>query len=308
MTIHPTPSSARQPFVSVIVPVFNDTAGLTLCLQALVQQTYPCESYEIIVVDNNSDADISAVVQRFKGVSLLHEAQPSSYAARNCGIRAAVGEAIAFTDADCIPQPNWLEQGIQALLSEPKLGLVAGRIEIFHQTPDQPTPIELYDTLHFPLPQQALLEAEQFGATANVFTFKHVLDDVGPFNANLKSGGDTQWGPLVVQGGYGQLYCDTAVVLHPSRHTFAKLRSRALRLIGGRYDRMVDGGASLVEQLRELLHHLTPPLRYFYRICQDERLPSLAQKLEFTGIMLRLRWEQALERLKLQFGGSSYRG
>lgn len=308
MTPSSRPSSDRRPFVSVIVPVFNDTAGLTLCLRSLGQQTYPRESYEIIVVDNNSDEDISAVVEQFKGVSLLHEAQPSSYAARNCGIRAAIGEAIAFTDADCIPQPTWLEQGIKALLSEENMGLVAGRIDIFHQTPGHPTPIELYDTIHFPLPQKALLEAEQFGATANLFTFKHVLDEVGPFLASLKSGGDTQWGPRVARCGYRQLYCDTAVVLHPSRHTFAKLRSRAIRLIGGRYDRMVEGGASLSEQLQDLLHYLSPPLRYFYRIYADERLPSLAQKLEFASIMLRLRWEQALERLKLQLGGSSYRG
>lgn len=44
-------------FVSVIIPVFNDSNRLKLCLQALERQTYPKHLYEAIVVDNGSDAN-----------------------------------------------------------------------------------------------------------------------------------------------------------------------------------------------------------------------------------------------------------
>ena len=47
-------------FVSVIIPVYNDSNRLKLCLQALEKQTYPSERYEVIVVDNNSTEDINS--------------------------------------------------------------------------------------------------------------------------------------------------------------------------------------------------------------------------------------------------------
>ena len=55
------------PFVSVIIPVYNDPIRLETCLQALEEQTYPKSSYEVIVVDNGSDESIEPIVVEFPG-------------------------------------------------------------------------------------------------------------------------------------------------------------------------------------------------------------------------------------------------
>ena len=126
MKTHNRQSDQQQPFVSVIIPVFNDNESLRLCLAAIAQQTYPQARYEVIVVDNNSQESTTQVVDEFEGVVLVKEPQPGSYIARNRGLLSAQGSAIAFTDADCVPALTWLEAGVTALVSEPNVGLVGG--------------------------------------------------------------------------------------------------------------------------------------------------------------------------------------
>ncbi len=214
----------RTPLVSVIVPVYNDNEFLQACLNALAKQTYTKEQYEIIVVDNNSQEDVGIVVDGFEHVTLVHESQPGSYIARNTGIEVAKGEVIAFTDADCIPAPKWLENGVSTLHSEPNVGLVAGHIDLFAKDSENPNPFELYETVALAFPQDQFLADDQFGVTANLFTFKHVLDKVGGFNETLKSGGDKEWGQRVFKAGYTQLYAKDANVDHPARSTWEAIR------------------------------------------------------------------------------------
>ena len=77
------------PFVSVIIPVYNDPIRLQTCLQALEDQTYPKSSYEVIVVDNGSDESIEPIVAEFSQAKATYKAQPGSYAASNKGISLA---------------------------------------------------------------------------------------------------------------------------------------------------------------------------------------------------------------------------
>src|ERR1044071_6513252 len=106
---------SRLPFVSVIVPVWNDSARLDRCLRALEEQTYPGDLYEVVVVDNGSDEPLGPVIERHGRASLVRETKPGSYAARNTGLAHARGEVVAFTDADCLPAPDWIEQGVARL-------------------------------------------------------------------------------------------------------------------------------------------------------------------------------------------------
>ncbi|MBF0233903.1 MAG: glycosyltransferase family 2 protein [Desulfamplus sp.] len=54
----------KIPFISVIVPTYNDSLRLSYCLNALRSQTYPKSRYEIIVVDNNSTEDIRSIANQ----------------------------------------------------------------------------------------------------------------------------------------------------------------------------------------------------------------------------------------------------
>jgi glycosyltransferase involved in cell wall biosynthesis len=292
-----------NPFVSIIIPVFNDNKRLKNCLQALEKQTYPQECYEIIVVDNGSQEDVKSVVIQFSQTTLAYENCPGSYVARNKGISLAKGEAIAFTDADCIPDPDWIEKGVAALVSEPNIGLIAGRIDLFVKDPSNPNPIELYESIAMSFPQDQFLKNKKFGVTANLFTWKKVLDDVGAFDATLKSGGDVQWGQRVFAKGYQQLYANDARVNHPARNSWACIRKRSIRIVGGRYDALKKNNPSAWDMFKDLILFLKPPFRSFFHIWTDKRLHGPKQKLWFTIVMLCLRGVAIHERLRLQLFG-----
>ena len=222
-------------FVSVIIPVFNDAERLQKCLEALENQTYPKDLYEVIVVDNASDESIESVVNRFNQALAAYESTPGSYAARNKGISLAKGEILAFTDSDCLPDYNWLETGVKHLLSVANYGLVAGKINMFFKDADHPTAVELYDCITY-LDQKRYVEEYKFGATANLFTSKKVFQKVGLFNDKLKSWGDKEWGNRVFSWGYSLSYADDCCVAHPARYSLNNLCKKIIRTKRGDYD------------------------------------------------------------------------
>lgn len=304
-------SAFPHPFVSIVIPVLNDSVRLQACLQAITQQTYPRDCYEVIVVDNGSDEthDTAGVVAQFPGTRTGFEPYPSSFAARNKGVTLARGEIIALIDADCLPDPDWLEKGTQRLLQEPNCGLVGGRIDIYFQTPQRPTPVELYESLTA-FPQQRLVETQKFAATANVFTFKAVFEQVGGFNPCLKSGGDIEWGQRVAAAGYRLVYANEARVKHPARYTWAQLYQRSIRLTGGSYDRHHHGNSFWQQQwnyAKLLFFSLIPPLEFAIRTLFDARLKGPGQKLQVAAVMFFVRYVSAWELLRLKLGGVSAR-
>ncbi|MEP0945759.1 MULTISPECIES: glycosyltransferase [Cyanophyceae] len=294
--------------MSVVIPVFNDNDHLEICLTALEQQSYPSNRYEVLVIDNNSKEDVSVVTAKFKSVTLLHEPTPGSYIARNLGIKQAKGSVIAFTDADCIPAPNWIEEGVATLCSQKHVGLIAGHIDLFAKDSSKPNAFELYETIALAFPQDQFVENDHFGVTANLFTFKDVIDSVGLFDESLKSGGDREWGQRVYSAGYGQLYGPKACVKHPARNTWESLRKRSVRIIGGKYDLLKLNSKSGFGLFTDFVLFLKPPFRFFWRVWKDERFENSWQKIQFTMVMFRLRWIAIKERFRLQFcNGTSER-
>jgi glycosyltransferase involved in cell wall biosynthesis len=115
--------------LTVIIPTYNRAPLLALALEALTRQRR--QGDEIIVVDNGSTDDTQAVVEGFKGrlpIQCFVETTRGAGAARNLGIRHATGEILAFTDDDCIPDPDWLHFIELSFLRDPAIGLVAGKV------------------------------------------------------------------------------------------------------------------------------------------------------------------------------------
>ena len=138
----------EKPFVSVIIPVYNDTERLNKCLHLLQNQTYPQNRYEVIVVDNGSEENIESIVSNYTQARITDENRPGSYAARNKGISLARGEIIAFTDSDCLPELDWIQKGVANLLKNENCGLVGGKINLFFKDINQPKAVELYESIH----------------------------------------------------------------------------------------------------------------------------------------------------------------
>lgn len=296
----------NKPFVSVIIPVLNDLERLQICLDALEKQTYPKILYEVIVVDNGSLEKINDTVCNFSKARMTNEKRPGSYAARNKGISIARGDVIAFTDSDCIPAPDWIEKGVNNLLSVSNCGLVGGNVKVFTKNPYNPTAVELFETV-VAFPQKHNVHSKKYGATANAFTLRRVIEKVGVFDDKLKSGGDVEWGQRVFSNGYTLVYADDAFVAHPARYSVNELYIKHCRTVGGDYARVkTKSSYPLINILNSLVIGLMPPVITVFRICSDEkfkRLKGIKQKCKVILVFLFVRYVRVWERVRLLLGG-----
>lgn len=113
------------PRVTVIIPVYNDEGGIGRCVTACLDQTYPRAQYEVLVVDDGS-TDRTGERAEAAGARVFRQDNAGPAAARNAGAAQARGELLVFTDADCIPQPDWLEC-LTAPFSDPQIVGAKGR-------------------------------------------------------------------------------------------------------------------------------------------------------------------------------------
>ena len=91
-----------QPFISVIIPVYNIERYIGKCLESIVGQTL--KEIEIIVVDDGSTDDSSRIIDRYartdSRIVAIHKTNGGVVSARNCGIARATGSYILFVDGD----------------------------------------------------------------------------------------------------------------------------------------------------------------------------------------------------------------
>ena len=198
-------------FVSIVVPTYQDWTSLRCCIEGLLDQTYPRDSYEVIVVNNSVDDTIPSWVEE-SPITILGEPKKSSYAARNRGIYQSSGEIIALIDSDCRPAMDWLNRGVSHLVNT-NSHLVAGRVVM----DDEGTinPFRLYDAA-------TGIDSEYsvrlgIAKTANLFVRRYLFETVGLFDGDVQSGGDVEWTSRATSSGYLLSYCSDAVVYHPTR-------------------------------------------------------------------------------------------
>jgi glycosyltransferase involved in cell wall biosynthesis len=112
---------------SVIVPSYNSRATIAQCLQALQSQETEF-TYEVMVIDSSNDGSADLIASRFPTIKLIRLPQRTLPGpARNLGIREAAGDILAFTDADCVPEPLWLAKMIHEQ-TEGKCAAVGGSV------------------------------------------------------------------------------------------------------------------------------------------------------------------------------------
>lgn len=288
------------PFVSVIIPVWNSPDLIAKCLTALGAQTYPRDRFEVLVVDNASTDSTAEVARRFPIATLLFEPVPGSYNARNRGLREARGEYIAFTDADCIPAPDWLEKAVACARARPEAGVIAGRIQLFRPDPDTGEIYELYERL-FAF-RQDVGARKGFCATANWLGRRDALLAFGGFQADRKSGADGELAHRFHKSGQPIVYAENAVVRHPVRGTFEDLAKKRRRLTGGRWDR-TPGRA---KALRILLVILWDTARRMKSTVLEPHL-SLRTRARIASLVIALSWVSLRELFRLVGDGQASR-
>lgn len=215
----------NHPLVSVIIPVYNGEATIEQCVKSLLVQDYPQERYEIIVVNNNS-TDRSVEIVRQNPVILLDEKKQGPAAARNRGLARVRGDILAFTDADCFAETQWLRELVKPF-SDPTVGGVGGAIE----SASRATVMERYaddrGILNHSLSSPFFLP---YLVTANAAFRKELVDSAGGFDENFtKAAGediDLSW-RIQLNTPCTFVFAEKAVVYHKYRDTISGLLAQS---------------------------------------------------------------------------------
>jgi glycosyltransferase involved in cell wall biosynthesis len=168
--------------VSVVIPTFKRPALLLKCLAQLARQDFPKERYEVIVVTDGIDLEtVTKVTEFYHPISFFNLScyslgkKQGPAAARNRGAQYANGELIAFTDDDCLPQPDWISEYWKAYDAlQEKEAAFTGQTVVPHST--RPTDYER---------NIAQLETAEF-ITANCAITKTAFNRVGGFDEDFK--------------------------------------------------------------------------------------------------------------------------
>jgi cellulose synthase/poly-beta-1,6-N-acetylglucosamine synthase-like glycosyltransferase len=125
----------KQFLATVLIPARNEAPNISNCLDSLVNQNYPRDKLEIIVIDDDSEDNTGEIVESYSSkypyIRLIHLGQcPPGVSpkkrALQVGVEAAEGEIILTTDADCWASPNWISEMITHF--EPEVGMVIGYV------------------------------------------------------------------------------------------------------------------------------------------------------------------------------------
>jgi glycosyltransferase involved in cell wall biosynthesis len=176
------------PRISVIVPVFNASTWIERCIHGLLNQEYDASRFEIILVDNNSSDDSKSLIRRHQRVRLLEESVQSSYAARNRGARESSGELLAFTDADCVPAPNWLSAIASAMRNERTQAVLGSRTPGAGSMPVRL--IAAYEDARVRYIIENHRQRSYFAFTSNMAIRRSAFERFGPFET-VARGADT---------------------------------------------------------------------------------------------------------------------
>ncbi|YAG08540.1 Glycosyl transferase [Nostoc sp. DSM 114167] len=211
------PALPEYPKVSVIVCAYNAERTMDSCLASLKELNYP--NYEVIVVNDGSSDRTLQITQRYDYVRLINQENKGLSVARNVGMTAATGEIVAYTDSDCMADPDWLtylvakflSSGLAAVggpnLSPPEDSLVPACVAV---SPGVPTHILLSD------------EVAEHIAGCNMAFRRQVLQEINGFNPIFRTAGDDVdicW--RLQDRGYTIGFSPAAIVWHFRRNTVA---------------------------------------------------------------------------------------
>lgn len=290
---------ANDPIITIIIPAWNCERRIVKTLAAIGAQTVPSDQFEVLVIDNGSTDGTAKAAQEFDFVTLLSEPLPGSYRARNRALSVARGEYVLFTDGDCVPREDWVEQAFAAINAFPDVGVYAGRVVLFRETGGGVLGARYEEFTAF---NQEVNVQSGHCVTANWLCRRDDLRAVGGFNAELLSGGDVDCSRRMIAAGHKLLYVPELVVGHPTRATLWELTRKRRRVVGGRWEVDDLKSVGVLRTLSQFTNESTNQARWTIR--SDMRRWEKAGVVAIIGALL---FASFFEVGRLATGRSPYR-
>lgn len=273
-----------SPRVSVVIPHYHDLRGLDLCLAALAAQTYRGGEVEIIVADNNSPEGEAAVSQVVAGrARLVVVTEKGAGPARNGGVALARGEILAFTDSDCVPEPQWLAEGLRALEA---YDFVGGRVTVLVDDPRRISDTEAFERV-FAFDFKTYITKKGFTGAGNLFCARAVFDRVGGFRVGVSE--DVEWSQRARGMGLRLGYAPQAIVGHPARRSWGELESKWRRVNAETYELMAEQPAGKLKWLARTLALPLSAVAHTPKVLASDQLTGIGQRLQALSVLYRLR-------------------
>ena len=217
-----------EPRISVVIPTRNEAANIQQCLEAVFSQSL--KPYEVIVIDGQSTDETVEKAKTFP-VKVFYEDAQSIACARQIGVENSESEYIAFTDADCIPDKEWLHNLVTGF-DEGIIGVGGSAKNTGESLWEKSVNIALGTFLGGASSLQGrFLENRQFVRSIGGFNSMYRRQDIveaGGFDNRLPGGEDLELNKRLSRTGK-LLYIPQAMVLHHHRWTLPKFAKKMFR-------------------------------------------------------------------------------
>ena len=215
---------------SVVVPSYNSSATISQCLSSLLAQSHAAQ--DIIVVDSSDDETPSIIDSEFPQVEPIYLSEKTLPGrARNIGVRQARGQIIAFTDADCVAEPDWLAALGRAYKAHPEVAGVGGVVGIANPEQLPGTIGYLLEFSEFAVGSRA--EKKAMMPTCNVSFRREVFARFGGFVEDRFWAEDVIFTRRLTGAGEILRLCPQAIVRHRNRETWPQVYEHQFSAGGG---------------------------------------------------------------------------
>jgi len=288
-----------QPLISVIVPHLNDPRGLVRLLESLTAQRVSGLPFEVIISDNGSNMPLPEAVKSHPQVTIVHEPEPGPGPARNRGVSVAQGGILAFIDADCVADSDWIQTIFDRFQKPNGAAVIGGDVRI-RPRGTLLEPIEAYESI-FGYRFELYVRRDGFAGTGNLAMRRETFDAVGPFGG-IQIAEDREWGQRATRSGFAPAYVPEMIVYTEARESFSELARKWDRHIAHDF----VGVQSVKRRLRWLLRSLAlaaSPIAEIPRVLHSSRVRGSRARMLAFGVLLRVRVYRSRRMLQLFLGG-----
>ena len=227
------------PSISIIIPTRNEEALLGQCLESLKQLNYPKTQLEIIISDGLS-TDNTVKIAKSYGVKIVSNEAQTVAPGRNIGFRHSRGDFVAFSDADCLMDKNWLNNALKYFRDDKSVAGVGGpNLSPGNESPFGKAVRFLFLFGSFSSGSIYVTNLKKAKSVKNIpgcnaIYKREALGKVMPTDETLLTGDDVEMNYRLIERGYKILYAPDVIVWHYRRDNPKKLWKQIYRYAIGR--------------------------------------------------------------------------